>query len=360
MPETRSIEFVEALNEAIDFKLADDPSVFVLGEGANDPKGIFGSTSGLAEKFGDERVMEMPVSEAGMTGIAIGAAISGMRPVMTHQRVDFMLLSLDQLVNNAAKLRYIFGESISVPLVVRAVIGRGWGQSAQHAQSLETLFAHIPGLKVVMPSNAYDAKGMLIAAIEDDNPVIFLEHRWLHGAVSEVPAEPYRCALSGSRIAAPGTDVTIAATGLMVIEALRARDALAMAGVSAEILDLHVLRPLDTSVVEASVRKTGRLLCVDTGWREYGVGSEITASVAEECFEALEAPPRRLATASHPVPASVSLIENYYPDAFRIGEVVGDFFDLADTDRKSVEEALGERNNGLPLDVPDPSFKGPF
>lgn len=360
MSETRSIPFVEAVHDALDFKLADDPSVFVIGEGASDPKGIFGSTSGLAEKFGDPRVMEMPVSEAGLTGIAIGAAISGMRPVMTHQRVDFTLLSLDQLVNNAAKLRYIFGESVSVPLVVRAVIGRGWGQSAQHAQSLESIFAHIPGLKVVMPSNAHDAKGMLVAAIEDDNPVIFLEHRWLHGAVSDVPTAPYRCPLSGARIAAPGTDVTIAATGLMVIEAMRARDALASAGVSAEVVDLHVLRPLDTSVVEASVRKTGRLLCVDTGWREYGVGGEIVASVVETCFDALQAPPRRLAIAPHPVPASVSLIEGYYPDAFRISDVVGDVVELADAQRKLVIDALGERNSGLPLDVPDPSFKGPF
>lgn len=360
MRNTRLISYAEALREALDIKMASDPRVFLMGEGVADPKAIFGTTSGLAEKYGHDRVIEMPVAEAGLTGVAIGAALMGQRPVMTHQRVDFTLLALDQLANNAAKLRYVFGGRFSVPLVVRAIIGRGWGQSAQHAQSLETIFAHFPGLKVVMPVTAHDAKGMLIAAIEDDNPVMFLEHRWLHGAVGEVPEGEYRVPLSGPRVAEAGKDITIVATSLMVVEALHAAKGLAAAGVSAEIVDLRVLRPLDLTPIVESVRRTGRLLAVDTGWKQYGTGAEIVAGVAEHCHGALTAAPRRLGVADHPAPSARSLIENYYPDAWAIADAAAQTLGLNGEKIAAMKAALGPRNGGLPLDVPDPSFKGPF
>src|SRR5579872_1970482 len=189
---TRQIKYHEAILEATDQIMELDPRVYLMGLGAPDPKGIFGTTSGLGKKYGPNRVMDMPTSENAMTGIAIGSAIEGMRPIMTHQRVDFFLLALDQLINNGAKWHYMFGGQMKVPLVIRLIIGRGWGQGPQHSQSLQSFFAHIPGLKVVMPSNPYDAKGLLISAIEDDNPVVYLEHRWLHGIFGEVPKEIYR------------------------------------------------------------------------------------------------------------------------------------------------------------------------
>jgi acetoin:2,6-dichlorophenolindophenol oxidoreductase subunit beta len=360
MPDERLITYAQALHEALAFKLETDPSVYLLGEGVSDPKGIFGTTLGFVERFGHDRVIDMPVAENGLTGIAIGSALNGQRPVMTHQRVDFLLLAMDQLANNAAKLRYVFCGKFKVPLVVRAIVGRGWGQSAQHAQSLEVLFSHFPGLKVVMPTTAHDAKGMLIAAIEDDNPVIFLEHRWLHHALGEVPLRPYRVPLDGPRIARSGDALTIVATSLMVVEALQAATALAAIGIQVEVIDLRVLRPLSLGLIADSVSRTGRLLTIDTGWSKFGIGAEIVASITEQCFGKLRAAPRRLGLADHPAPSALGLIENYYPDAWSIADTICEMLQLPELQRSRVRVALGPRNSGLPLDVPNESFKGPF
>ena len=209
---TRQLKYVEAIREAINLCMEVDPNVYVIGEGVPDPKGIFGTTTGLQQKYGAERVLDMPLSEDGMTGMAIGSALTGLRPILTHQRVDFALLSMNQIVNNAAKWHYMFGGQTCVPLVIRMAIGMGWGQGAQHSQSLQAWFAHVPGLKVVMPVTPYDAKGLLISSIEDDNPVIFLEHRWLHNTFGDVPEGIYRVPLGQGRIARRGKDITIAAT----------------------------------------------------------------------------------------------------------------------------------------------------
>ena len=218
----RQLKFYEAIREATDQKMAQDPNIYLMGLGVPDPKGIFGTTSGLAEKYGPNRVMDMPTSENAMTGIAIGSAILGMRPIMTHQRVDFFILALDQLINNAAKWHYMFGGQMKVPLVIRLIIGRGWGQGPQHSQSLHSFFAHVPGLKVVMPSTPQDAKGLLISAIEDDNPVVYLEHRWLHNTFGEVSPDPTPIPIGKAKIVRPGTDITIVAASHMVLEALAA------------------------------------------------------------------------------------------------------------------------------------------
>jgi pyruvate dehydrogenase E1 component beta subunit len=235
--------------------------------------------------------MDMPTAENGMTGIAIGSAIVGMRPVMTHQRVDFALLAMDQIINNAAKWRYMFGGRMHVPLVIRLVIGRGWGQGPQHSQSLQSVFAHIPGLKVVMPAVPYDAKGLLVAAIEDDDPVIFLEHRWLHGTLGPVPEELYRVSLGSAKVARSGRDVTIVATSFMTLEALRAADYLAKDGIEAEVIDVRTLKPLDVPCILQSVCRTGRLLAVDASWRTLGFATEVVARVAEEAHGNLRCPP---------------------------------------------------------------------
>ena len=260
----------------------------------------------------------MPIAENGAVGIAIGAAIAGQRPIISFHRVEFALLAFEQIVNNAAKSSYISNGQHKVPLVIRMVIGRGCGQGPEHSQSLEPLFAYFPGLKVVMPAFAADAKGMLIAAIEDDNPVIFIEHRFLHYSTGHVPEGYYKNALDGPRVVREGKDVTIVATSHGVLEAMRAADVLHKIGCSAEVLDMRVLRPLNVAPIVTSVRKTGRLVTVDTGFDRFGVGAEIVASVLTEAFDALKAAPVRLGLPDHPTPSSRGLIPGFYPDSQRI------------------------------------------
>src|SRR6185503_14273247 len=253
---SRDLKFVQALNEATDLCMAKDSSVQIMGLGVPDPKGVFGSTLGLQEKYGAERVSDLPTSENGMTGVAIGLALAGMRPIVTHIRLDFAVLTLEQLVNQAAKWHYMFGGRMRVPMVVRMIVGRGWGQGPQHSQSLQAWFAHVPGLKVVMPTTPHDAKGLLIASIEDDNPVIFIEHRWLYNISGPVPEGVYRVPIGSARVMREGTDITIVAISYMALEALRAADVLASHGISAEVIDLRSLRPWDERTVIDSVRKT--------------------------------------------------------------------------------------------------------
>lgn len=360
MPDARVISVAEALREATDLCMARDGRVFVMGEGVADPKAIFGTTAGLAERFGKTRVMEMPIAENGFTGVAIGAALMGRRPLIIHQRVDFALLALEQLFNNAAKLHYVSNGRHRVPLVVRMIVGRGWGQGPAHSQSLDAMFAMVPGLKVVMPTTAREAKGQLIAAVEDDNPVMMIEHRWVHYATGDVPEGHYTVPLDGPRVARSGRDVTIVATSYMLLEALRAAETLARAGVEAEVIDLAVLRPFAPARIVESVRRTGRLLCIDTGFRQFGVGAEVVASVVEQALHSLRKAPVRLGLPEHPTPSTRALLTGFYPTALSIIDAAAT---LADADPARLEGPradLAADLAKLPMDVPHPTFRGPF
>ena len=350
----REIKYSEAILEATDFSLENDPSVMVVGLGVPDPKGIFGTTKGLQEKYGDSRVMDMPTSENGMTGIMIGASLNGYRPILTHQRVEFALLSIEQIVDQAAKWFYMNAGQQNVPIVIRMIIGRGWGQGPQHSQSLESWFAHIPGLKVVMPSNSYDAKGLLISSVEDDNPVIFLEHRWLHNTFDNVPAEGYRVPIGEAKLARKGSDVTIVSHSYMVIESLRCADVLAEHGISVEVVDLRSIRPLDSETVLNSVSKTKRLVVADNSWIHFGVSSEIISIVTENIFDMLICAPVRIGLNDSPSPSTRALANHYYPRAINIAKVICEMLD------KNVDLNILFPKADIPLDVPDPSFRGPF
>lgn len=352
---TRQLKYSQALDEGLCQAMDWDPMVFVMGVGVDDPKGIFGTTLGAFKRFGARRVFDTPLSENALTGIAIGAALDGMRPVLVHARNDFLLLTMDQLVNHAAKWRYMSGGKLTVPLTVRAIIGRGWGQAAQHSQSLQALFMHVPGLKVVMPSSPHDAKGLLIAAIEDEAPVIVLEHRWLYDQVGPVPEEHYRVPIGQATVVREGTDVTIVAISHMVVEARKAAEALRTEGIEAEVIDLRTLAPLDKGTVLSSVRKTGRLVVADHAWRTCGAAAEIIAIAAEEALDALKAPARRITLPETPTPCAATLEKAYYPGA---AEITGAARDVV----------LGSPN-GEAGTIPEPvlprkdsgrDFKGPF
>ena len=351
----REIKFSQAILEATEQLMAADARVYVMGLGVTDPKGTFGTTLGLEAKFGPKRVMDTPTSENAMTGIAIGSALLGQRPIMTHQRVDFMLLALDQLVNNAAKWHYMFGGKRNVPLVIRLIIGRGWGQGPQHSQSLQAIFAHVPGLKVVMPASPRDAKGLLISAVEDGNPVVFLEHRWLHDVFGPVPEEMYRIPLGKANVIREGHEVSIIATSHMTLESVRAAQILAKLGVSAEVVDVRTLKPLDTETILASVAKTGRLVATDAGWRSGGFASELVAMTAESLHGRLKGTPQRVTLPDAPVPSTPALANLYYP---QVVDVVNAALRALGKPEQT-EKELGI-THPTPLDVPDRSFMGPF
>lgn len=348
---TRQLRYCQAIHEALDVCLDRDPAVYVMGLGVPDAKGVFETTAGLQKKYGARRVLDMPASENGMTGIAIGSALVGMRPVLVHQRLDFAILSVDQLVNQAAKWHYMFGGKQGVPLVVRMIVGRGWGQGSQHAQSLQAWFAHVPGLKVTMPATPHDAKGMLIAAIEDNNPVIQIEHRWLFNIEGPVPEGHYRVPLGSARVIREGRDLTIAALSHMTIESVRAAGVLAEQGIEAEVVDLRSLRPLDRETIVSSVRKTGRLLVADTGWRSFGAAAEIMAVAVEQAFDALRSAPARVTSADCPSPSTPALARGFFPSAS----------DVIHAARKLLGfPPVRLPEPALPADVPDNRFTGPF
>ena len=348
------LSFAEAIRDALATALAIDPGVAVFGLGTDDPKGVFGTTLDLHKQFGPARVFDTPTSENALTGIAVGMALTGMRPVLTHQRLDFSLLSLDQIINNAAKWHFMFGGRRSVPLVIRMIIGRGWGQGPTHSQNLQALFAHIPGLKVVMPSFADDAKGLLLSAIFDNNPVIFLEHRWLHSARGEVPVGDVRVPLGKARILREGKDITIVATSYATVEALHAADFLKDHGLTADLIDPRTLRPMDWPAIQASVSKTGRLLVCDTGHETGGIAGEIIAKLSSENWNDLKAAPQRLTAPDMPEATSPALTKNYHIRAGHVASaaarILGQELDV---------QALINARQG-PHDVPGPWFSGPF
>jgi pyruvate dehydrogenase E1 component beta subunit len=297
----RELLYKDALREALQQAMTEDEKVFLLGEDIAVYGGAFGVTQGLLAEFGKDRVRDTPISELGIVGVAVGAALTGMRPVVDIQFSDFLSLALDQIVNQAAKIRYMYGGKGNVPLVIRTPSGSGTGAAAQHSQSLEAWLTHIPGLKVVQPATAYDAKGLLLAAIADENPVIFYEHKLLYKQEKgEVPAENYHIPLGQADVKRRGTDVTIVATSIMVRRALEAAAKLAQSGISAEVIDPRTLVPLDEASILTSVAKTGRLLIVHEAVKRSGFGAEIASMVAERGFHHLRAPIRRLG--GHPVP----------------------------------------------------------
>lgn len=349
----RQLTFVQALNEGMDLCMAKDPRVVVLGLGAPDAAAVFGSTRGLLEKYGAQRVLDTPVSENAMTGVALGAALRGMRPVMTHIRLEFAMLAIDPIVNQAAKWHYMFGGQASVPLVIRMVVGRGWGQGPQHSQSLHAWFAHVPGLKVVMPATPHDAKGLLISAIEDDNPVVFIEHRWLYNIHGPVPEGVYRVPLGRPHVLRPGRHVTVAATSYMTLEATRAATELADEGIELEIVDIHTLNPFDEGPVVESVRKTGRLIVADAAWRSVGFAAEVVSRVVEQCLGDLKATPVRITLPDLPTPTTRALSNYYYP---LVRDIAAAARRLTGRPPKLEPEIKPDDF----LDVPDASFSGPF
>ncbi len=315
--------YCEAVSEALAIALERDPSVVVLGQGVDDPLAMFGCSRGLRERFGADRVFDTPVSEEAMTGVCVGAAMSGLRPVIMHNRPDFVLLCMNQLVNHAAKYSYMHNGLSRVPMVVWSAVGRGWGCGAQHAQALQGMLLTVPGLKIVMPSNPADSKGLLLSAIEDPNPVVFFEHRRLLKTGGEVPPGDHRVALGRAELRRRGEDLTIVASSVMVSLAEAALDRLAARGVRADLIDLRTIKPYDGAAVLDSVRRTGRLLVLDCGWQMAGVCAELVAFVAERAWSALRAPPRRLGMPDAPVPAGDVLEKAFYPDEERVsGEIL--------------------------------------
>ncbi len=315
----RVLTYVNAIREGLEQAMAADPDVFLFGLDVDDHKAIQGSTRGLVERFGPERVFTTPLSEDAMTGVAIGAAMAGMRPVHVHIRMDFLLLCMNQLINMAAKAHYMYDGQVRVPMVVRSMIGKSWGQGAQHSQGLHSLFMHIPGLKVVAPSNAHDAKGCMLQAIKDNNPVIFVEHRLLYSTEAFVPEEPFEVSFGKARRLTEGSDLTIVAVSNMVLESLRAQELLSEIGISADVIDPISLVPLDIETIAQSVRKTGRLLVVDSAWTSCGASAEIVSGVMER-LPGIPFTARRMGFAPTTCPTSPWLEAEFYPNPSKIAQ----------------------------------------
>jgi acetoin:2,6-dichlorophenolindophenol oxidoreductase subunit beta len=351
---TRLLTYQEAIREAQAQLLAADKRTYVMGLGVPGPTGIFGTTKGLREQFGPDRVLDMPASENAMTGIALGTALMGRRPILVHMRVDFAVLSMEPIVNQIAKWFYMYGGHMRAPLTFRMIIGRGWGQGPQHSQSLQSWFAHVPGLKVVMPTTAHDVKGMLISAVEDDAPVLIFEHRWLYSVSGVVPEEMYKVPLDRAAVVRQGKDITFAATSYMTLESLRAAELLAPLGIEAEVLDLRTLTPVDMDILGDSVKRTGRLIVADTGQSYFGVCAEVIAGVTENFYSHLKAAPRRIALPHIPTPTTPALADLYYPRAIDIARAA--LSSLGSTHVLN-DEAV---RDGQWRDVPDRSFTGPY
>lgn len=315
----REITYLEAVREAMSLEMRKNKDVFILGEDIGVYGGAFGVTRGMIEEFGPERVRNTPISEAGIAGAAVGSALTGMRPILELQFSDFITIALDQIVNQAAKIRYMYGGKGKVPMVVRTPSGSGTGAAAQHSQSLEAWVTHIPGLKVVQPSTAYDAKGLLKAAMDDDNPVIFYEHKLLYKTSSDVPEEAYSLPLGKADVKREGSDVTIVATAIMVHRALEAAAELEKEGISIEVIDPCTLVPLDEETIIKSVVKTGRVVVVHEAVKRGGYGGEIASMIAEsEAFDYLDAPIKRLGGAPSPVPYHPDLEKAHAPQVSNI------------------------------------------
>ena len=350
----------EAIRDGLLISALADEKVLFFAEGVTDPAAVFGTLSNLSQHINKKRLIEMPIAENGLIGIAIGCAVSGHRPVINLHRVEFALLAMEQIINNAAKIAFMSGGLESVPLVIRMIVGRGWGQGPNHSQSLESIFAHIPGLKVIMPTFPSDAKGMIISAIQDNNPVIVIENRWCHYLKGEVKKGYYQRSIDGPKVIREGTDYTIVASSYMAIEAIMAAKVLEMINIRVEIIDLRVLRPLNTECILASVKKTGRLMTLDLGWVSYGIGAEIIASVITQDDIVFKSRPIRLGVADKPTPSSRGLVSGHYTNSVDIVKNICDSLGLAnDISKKAIDTAVNSVENN-PIDIPNANFKGPF
>ena len=318
----RKLSYSLAINEALHQMMAHDPSVFLIGQGVKSPWYVGNTAKGLLRIFGAERVIDTPVSENAITGTAVGSALVGMRPVVVHPRVDFMMYAMEPVINEAANWHYMFGGALSVPVVIWAIVNRGGEQAAQHSQALHALFTHVPGLKVVMPSTPYDAKGLMVAAIRDGNPVVYLDDRWLYNLEGEVPEGIYSVPIGKGIIRREGTAVTLVATSTMVNESLKASEDLKKEGVDVEVIDLRSVKPLDVMLLFESVKKTGRLVIADGGWKTCGIAAEISALVSENIFEYVKSPIVRVTLPDTPAPASSILESGYYPTSQKIVNAV--------------------------------------
>lgn len=348
------MHFNEAINLAISESMKIDKSLICYGLGVTDPKGIFGTTLNLENTFGSNRVFDVPTSENALTGIAIGASLNGIKSIVTHQRLDFFLLAMDQLVNSASKYFYMFGGQTPIPITIRLIVGRGWGQGPTHSQNLHSWFAHIPGLKVVCPTNPKDARELLINSIFDPNPVIFIEHRWLHGTLGNVPNKINKRSLSKGKIIKNGNNITIIGMSYLVVEALKAIEFLEKDGISVELIDLRSISPIDWNIIKKSISKTKNLLVLDTGFPICSVASEIISHIAINYSNYLESPPLKMTMPNFPEPTSSIFMKDFYINAEHIYKKILLFFK-----KKPNKNYLSKMKKNL-YDVPGEWFKGPF
>lgn len=345
----RNISYGDAINEALTQEMEKDSAVFIYGIDADDHKAIFGSTKGIVDKFGSDRCFSTPLSEDAMTGFGLGAAINGLRPVHIHMRVDFLTLAMNQLANMVSSYAYSVNGQLSVPLVIRAIVGRGWGQSYQHSKTLHSWFAHIPGLQVVIPTTPYDAKGLLIASIRSDKPVIFIEHRWLYYVFDDVPEDSYTVPIGQPNIIHKGNDITIIATSWLVVEAVHAAKILKKAGIQVEVIDPRTIAPLNDDSIIDSVNKTGHCIIADNDWIPYGFSAEMAACVSQKCFSTLKSPIERIGFAFTPCPSTRPLENHFYPNAVDIIRAVETKLNLQPMDLSKEDFYSYEQK-----------FKGPF
>ena len=348
------MNFAESINDAMTVAMSKDKKIICYGLGVDDPKRIFGTTKNLKEKFGPERVFDVPTSENALVGIGTGLALGGYKPVFVSQRFDFILLAIDQIVNSAAKWFYMFGSNTYVPFVLRLIVGRGWGQGPTHSQSFHSWFANVPGLKVVVPSSPIDAKGLLLSAIFDKNPIIFVEHRWLYNMKEEVPKGDYRVLIGKANLIQKGKDITIISNSFMTIEARNAINFLSKQNISCELIDLHTVRPIDWETIYKSVNKTGRLIAIDSGSHNISIASEIISRVTEKCWTKLKNKPIKIGMPDQIQPTSFGLTKNFYPDYISIIKEVSKLINKSINLKTLKRETFGRH------DIPGPWFKGPF
>ena len=359
MTKSKIMTSAQAVNDALRVLGKRDKTVILFGEGILDPSAFFGTTKNLEEAYGAKRIFEMPLSENALCGVAIGAAIAGKKSIISFHRVEFALLALEQIINNAAKMYYGSNGEHTCPILIRLIVGRGWGQGPAHSQSLETIFSSIPGLKVIAPVFPIDYKGMLISATEDLNPIICIEHRWTHSLKSNVPVGYYRENINEPKKIISGNHCTIVAISYSVVEALHASKILKEFGILIDLIDMRVLNPLDERVIVESVKKTGHLVTVDLGWKAYGVGSEIITRVVEKAMTDLKKPPLRLGLPDHPIPSSRGYLPGLYPSS---KEIISGVLELINSkiSKSQVFSIIDRDKENLQLDLPNTSFEGPF
>ncbi len=356
----RIITYAQAVNESLIQSSKKDKNIIFFGEGIDDPTSFFGTTKDLGKYISSNRLIEMPLSENAITGIAVGSAIMGKKPILSFHRVEFALLAMEQIINNAAKASYISNGLHKVPLIIRLIIGRGWGQGPEHSQSLETIFSSIPGLKVLVPTFPNDAKGMMNAAIKDNNPTVIIEHRYCHFIKENVPKNYFINDIKSPKKIINGRSITIVSYSYMTLEAIEAAEELKKLNIHVELFDLRVLNPLNIESIQKSVTKTRRLLIIDLGFKKFGIGSEISSQIYEKQFSKMISPISRLGMPDHPVPSSRGYLKNLYPNSVKIIIEVCRIFNISNNKSKEIIKKITNLKSKEPIDVPFSKFKGPF